>query len=236
MTSHGYGCARHEAELRTQGGNIFNILKSLEKVNKVYTFSRKELAADAKVTPIVSQDSTTWPTQFPTGSDIFFSALGTTRAKAGSFENQVKLDRDFNIELAKAASAAGTKVYVLISTGGANSSSSFGYPKMKGELEDAVSAMGFEHVVLVRPGIIAGTREEGRSGLNGTAELGLRKLSALFGSISYSLKDFWSQDADVIAKAAVHAGMDALNGEQKEKVRILGQADIVRLGRTEWKA
>ncbi|KAK4635326.1 hypothetical protein CLAFUW4_00021 [Fulvia fulva] len=218
------------------GGNIFATLQNLDKVNKLYTFSRKELATDAKVTPIVSQDSTTWPTQFPPGSDIFFSALGTTRAKAGGFENQVKLDRDFNIELAKAARAAGSKVYVLISSSGASSSSPLGYPKMKGELEDAVSAMDFEHVVLVRPGLIAGTREEARSGLNGTAELGLRKFAGLLGSISNGLKDFWAQDADVIAKAAVHAGLDALNGGQKEKVRVLGQAEIVRLGRTEWKA
>ncbi|EME50409.1 hypothetical protein DOTSEDRAFT_69063 [Dothistroma septosporum NZE10] len=107
---------------------------------------------------------------------------------------------------------------------------------MKGELEDAVSAMDFEHVVLVRPGLIAGTREEARSGINGTLELGLRKLAGVMGNVSYSLKDFWAQDADVIAKAAVHAGLDALNGQQKEKVKIVGQADIVRLGRTEWKA
>ncbi len=31
------------------------------------------------------------------------------------------------------------------------------------------------------------------------------------------------------------AGLDALEGKQTEKVRVLGQADVVRLGRTEWK-
>lgn len=49
------------------------------------------------------------------------------------------------------------------------------------------------------------------------------------------LKDFWAQDADVVAKAAVRAGLDAVEGKEKEKFRILTQADIVRLGRTEWK-
>lgn len=42
-------------------------------------------------------------------------------------------------------------------------------------------------------------------------------------------------DDHVIAKAAVNAGLQCLNGEFKEAVWELGQADIVRLGRTEWK-
>lgn len=49
------------------------------------------------------------------------------------------------------------------------------------------------------------------------------------------LKDFWAQDADVIAKAAVRAGVDCVEGRETERFRVLGQADIVRLGRTEWK-
>lgn len=42
-------------------------------------------------------------------------------------------------------------------------------------------------------------------------------------------------DDDVIARAAVNAGLKCLNGEVKEAVLELGQADIVRFGRTEWK-
>lgn len=64
----------------------------------------------------------------------------------------------------------------------------------------------------------------------------MRKIASFFGAVSGNrLKDFWAQDADVVAKAAVRAGFDATDGKETEKVRILGQADIVRLGRTEWK-
>ena len=38
-----------------------------------------------------------------------------------------------------------------------------------------------------------------------------------------------------LAKAAVRARLDCIEGKEQEKVRILGQSDIVRLGRTEWK-
>lgn len=64
----------------------------------------------------------------------------------------------------------------------------------------------------------------------------MRKIANIFGAVSGNkLKDFWAQDADVVAKAAVRAGLDAMDGKEKEKFRIVTQSEIVRLGRTEWK-
>jgi len=123
------------------------------------------------------------------------------------------------------------KVYVLISSGGASKSSRFAYPKMKGSLEEEVKALDFEHTVILRPGLIVGPREDSRP-----AEAAFRTVASILGSISHSLKDPWAQDADVIAKAAVSAGLKALEGEAPEKIWLVGQSDIVRLGRTEWKA
>jgi uncharacterized protein YbjT (DUF2867 family) len=128
------------------------------------------------------------------------------------------------------AKKAGTRVYVLISSANANSGSFFGYPKMKGELEDSIKALNFEHTIIVRPGFIVGQR-------SATAEVVLRKVKGLMGAVGGNqATDFWAQDAEVIAKAAVGAGLAAVNGEQTEKIRVVGQGDIVRLGRTEWKA
>ena len=135
-----------------------------------------------------------------------------------------------NLDLAKAAKASGTKAYVLISTSGASSSSPFGYPQMKGKLEDEVKALDFDHCIILQPGLIVGQRADTRM-----AELVLRKVAAGAGSLSNKLKDFWAQDAEVIGKAAVRAGLDCIDGKEQEKFRILSQADIVRLGRTEWK-
>lgn len=60
-----------------------------------------------------------------------------------------------------------------------------------------------------------------------------RSLAKSLGSVSNGLKDFWAQDAEVIARAAVSAG---LQGLEKKGVVVLEQSDIVRLGRTEWKS
>lgn len=43
---------------------------------------------------------------------------------------------------------------MLVSTSMADSSSWFAYPHMKGELEDAVKAMGFKRTILLRPGTL----------------------------------------------------------------------------------
>ena len=104
------------------------------------------------------------------------------------------------------------------------------YPKMKGELEDSVRSLGFEHTVILRPGLIVGSREESRP-----AEAVVRKIAGAVGWFGNALKDPWAQDADVIAKAAVQGGLMALEGKLEEKVVVLGQSDIVKLGRTEWR-
>lgn len=103
---------------------------------------------------------------------------------------------------------------------------------MKGDTEEAVKELGFKEVVIVRPGLIVGERQEKR-----TAEWVARKVAGGMGRFSSRLTDWWAQDVEVIAKAAVSAGLRCVEGkgEGKDGVWVLEQADVVRLGRTEWK-
>jgi len=133
--------------------------------------------------------------------------------------------------MATAAKASGVKVCVIISSGGVSTTSRFPYAKMKAELDEAVKELGFEKTVIVKPGLIVGTREDARP-----PEAFLRGIARGLGAISGGwLKDGWAADADVIGRAAVSAGLKALNGEMKEKVVEINQSDVLRLGRTEWK-
>lgn len=66
------------------------------------------------------------------------------------------------MELAKKAKEAGVKVYVLISSAGVSTNAMFPYSRMKAELDEAVKALDFEHTVLVKPGLIGGSREDSR--------------------------------------------------------------------------
>lgn len=212
------------------GGNILTVLSNHSAVSVIHAYSRRELPRSSpKLQPLTSSDSSTWPSLYPRNTPLFISALGTTRGAAGGIDNQRKIDYDLNLDLAKAAKKAGATTYVLVSSSGANPTSFLAYPKMKGELEEAVKKLGFEHTVILRPGLIVGNREDSRP-----PEFAFRKIAGLMGSLGDGFKDFWAQDADVIAKAAVSAGLKCVEGKATDKVWMLGQSDIVRLGKKEW--
>jgi len=173
-------------------------------------------------------DSSTWPSQYPPSAKVFVSALGTTVRQAGGFQNQRKIDYDLNVALAKAAQSAGATIYALISTSGANSTSRIPYSRMKGELDDAVSAMGFEHCIIVKPGLLVGERQDSRPG-----EFAARKVATWLGGFGDGRwKDSWAQDAHVVARATVAAVLQVRDGSNVDKVRVLDQKEIVRLGKS----
>ncbi|KAJ6108123.1 hypothetical protein N7523_009446 [Penicillium sp. IBT 18751x] len=217
------------------GSHILTSLLSNNAVNRVDTISRRTpqaatAAPQTKLTTYVSDDTSTWAAQLsalaPT-PEIFMSSFGTTRANAGGFENQYKIEHGLNVELARAAHDAGSKVCVLISSSGANKASNIPYSRMKGEIEEDVKALGFERTVILRPGLIAGTREESRP-----LEAGIRFIAGWAGKLHSSLKDGWAQEADVIGKAAVIAGLKALKGDVpagSEKVWTIEGKSIIAL-------
>jgi len=222
--------------LLAQGSHILTSLISSTAVSRVDTISRRTPAAasnaPAKLTTYVSDDSSKWSGQLSTLTptpDIFLSAFGTTKAAAGGFENQYKIEHGLNVELARAAHDAGVKVFVLISGAGASKTSSFQYSRMKADIEEDIKALGFERMVILRPGLIAGTREESRP-----AEAAVRFVAGWAGKLHSSLKDSWAQEADVIGQAAVKAGLKALNGDVpagSEKVWLIEGKSIIDIAK-----
>jgi len=174
------------------GSSILSTLLSLPSISSVHTLGRRQpTSTDTKLHPLITSDSAQWPSQLsgikPPPS-IFFSGLGTTKAAAGSVENQRQIDLELNLALARTAKESGVKIYVLISSGSANSKAMLAYPKMKGELEDAVRALDFDHTVFLRPGLIVGHREESRP-----LEFMAQKAAGLAGMLGNGFRDSWAQ-------------------------------------------
>ncbi len=96
--------------------------------------------------------------------DILFSALGTTLKKAGSKAAQRKVDYDYQYEFARIASENSVSDYVLVSAPGASPGSLIFYSRIKGELDRDVEKLPFRHVILIKPSILEGEREEERKG------------------------------------------------------------------------
>ncbi|KAH8725704.1 NAD dependent epimerase/dehydratase family protein-like protein [Phaeosphaeriaceae sp. PMI808] len=210
------------------GSNILKQLLAHPSISQVHAYSRRDLPASPKLSTITSTDTSQWASLFPRDANakIYFSGLGTTRAAAGGLEQQRKIDYDLNYDLAKAAKDAGVETCVLISSANASSKSAFAYPKMKGELEDAVKELGFKHTVILQPGCIIGPRTESRP-----AEAIVQGIAKALRSLTPVLTNGWAQDAAMIARAAVNAGIQCIDGKKEPGVWVLAQSDIVSLGK-----
>ncbi|KAM5346622.1 hypothetical protein ACJ41O_009627 [Fusarium nematophilum] len=217
------------------GSNILSTLLALESYNPVNTITRRApKATSPRLNAVVDSDTAKWAGILsgltPTPS-VVFSALGTTRAAAGGLANQWKIDHDLNIELAKAAKSAGASTFVFISSAGTRGfpSSMAPYGKMKNGVEDAIKEQGFEQAVILKPGLIIGSREHGRFG-EGLFQTAVGAIGRLSGAV----KDALGQDAEVIARAAVKAAQLAGEGKAPSKYWVVDAAEIIKLGRTEW--
>jgi uncharacterized protein YbjT (DUF2867 family) len=96
--------------------------------------------------------------------DKVFCALGTTIRQAGSEEAFRRVDYEYTLAIAKAARARGAGHFLLVSALGASARSRVFYNRVKGELEEAVQALGYPSLTIARPSLLVGDREEWRLG------------------------------------------------------------------------
>ncbi len=97
-------------------------------------------------------------------ADHVFCALGTTMRQAGSAAAFRRVDFDYPVALARAAQARGVRHFLLVSALGASSTSRVFYNRVKGEVEEAITALGFKAVTIARPSLLLGPRTEPRLG------------------------------------------------------------------------
>jgi uncharacterized protein YbjT (DUF2867 family) len=97
-------------------------------------------------------------------SDVLVCTLGTTIKTAGSQERFIEIDHDIPLALAKIAHEEGCNTFILVSSMGADANSSIFYSRVKGQLEEALKAVGFPRLHILRPSILLGDRQESRPG------------------------------------------------------------------------
>lgn len=88
-----------------------------------------------------------------------FCAIGSTIAQAGSQEAFRAVDVDAVLYFARAARAAQAARFVVVSSVGASSGSKKFYLRTKGEMEEAVSDLGFASVDILQPSLLLGPRK-----------------------------------------------------------------------------
>lgn len=114
-----------------------------------------DVAADARTTFHVV-DFAQLP-ELPAVADCYI-ALGTTIKVAGSQAAFRAVDFDCVVNTARAARAAGATRLAVVSALGADANSAVFYNRVKGEMQAAIGALGFESVVIAQPSLLLGDR------------------------------------------------------------------------------
>lgn len=109
-------------------------------------------------------------------ADALISCMGTTIKRAGSPEEQRKIDIDYTVQAAEIAKNLGCKTMLLLSSVGASQQkgTTF-YLRLKGELEAKLKAMQFQTLLIFQPGQLDGPRNENRVG----EKIGLKVMKQL---------------------------------------------------------
>jgi len=96
------------------------------------------------------------------GVDDVYCCLGTTIARAGSQQAFARVDRDYPQRIAERALENEAKQFLLVSSVGANPTSTNFYLRTKGEIEQGIEAMSFQSTHIFRPSMLLGERKEFR--------------------------------------------------------------------------
>lgn len=139
------------------GGLLLQALLADGTVSEVYALSRRPLGVHHPKLRVHLVDFGHLPVLPP--ADEAYLALGTTIKVAGSQEAFRAVDLEANLAVAKAAFAAGVRRVGLVSAAAANAKSSMFYNRVKGELEDALKAMGLTTLVIAQPSLLLDYRD-----------------------------------------------------------------------------
>ena len=159
------------------GRMLLPMLLASEHYRSVHVLLRRtspDIKANAKLT-VHEVDFAQLPA-FPAVDDVFI-ALGTTIKVAGSEAAFRQVDFDFVLNTVRAARAAGATRLAIVSALGADAKSPIFYNRVKGEMQVAISELGYESVVIAQPSMLLGDRaalgqparsgEYGRQGCSG---------------------------------------------------------------------
>ncbi len=130
-------------------------------------------------------------------ADEVFCCIGTTKAKTSDKSLYRAIDYGIPLSAGRLAEQNKIKTLSVISAIGANADSSVFYSRIKGEMEQAVLSCKIENILIYRPSLIYGKREDKRLG-----ERIATKFSKFFELFLFAkLKNYKSISGKELAKA-----------------------------------
>jgi len=166
----------------------------------------RELPAHAKLTSAVVDFGDLQ--RLPRVDDVFI-ALGTTIRAAGSQAAFRRVDFDAVLSTAHAGKDAGAKRLLVVSALGADAGSRVFYNRVKGEMEQAVVALGYETVVIAQPSLLVGDRTALGQPARSSEQWAIRLLGPVIDWVPPGVRPI---QADLVARAMLQAAADGRRG------------------------
>ena len=181
------------------GSQLLSILLESDNYDKVIAIGRRNL--DIQHPKLIQQKVDFNNIQLGEHSvDDIYCCLGTTMKKAGSKEKFRLVDFNYPVSLASYCLDNGAKQFLLVSSMGADEKSSIFYNQVKGEVENAVSKLGYPRLDIFRPSLLLGSRGESRF----AEDLGKAGMK-LFGFLFIGpLKNYKAIESSKVAKAMLY--------------------------------
>jgi uncharacterized protein YbjT (DUF2867 family) len=120
------------------------------------TFVETDLESKEKTCQIITDF------QAQASADMLICCLGTTIRQAGSRQGFLHVDHDLVLTSAIAAQQCGIDRMILVSAINANIRSKVYYSKVKGLVEQSLTALGFAQLIVVKPSLLIGQRKNVR--------------------------------------------------------------------------
>lgn len=147
------------------GSLLLQKLLKDERYGTILLFSRKEAGiSHPKVKEIVIDLFRLEDASDQFKADEVFCCIGTTKKKTPDQDEYRKIDFGIPVTAAQLCVKNDINAFLVISSMGASPKSSIFYSRTKGEMEEAVLAMGIPNTYILRPSLITGNRQEKRGG------------------------------------------------------------------------
>ncbi|MEV7414969.1 NAD(P)H-binding protein [Streptomyces sp. NPDC089919] len=204
------------------GGQLLARLLREPRYDRVTVLARRPLGLehprlDARVVDFAKLGAEDLP---EAGERDVYGALGTTIRQAGSQEAFREVDQHHTVRVAELAREAGAERIAVVSSVGAGSGSRAFYLRVKGDMEAAVTALGYPQTEFFRPSFILGHRPSRRRGEG----LGSSAATVLAPLLAGPARPYRPVPAGRLA-----AAMIAALGEDRPGVRVHTHDDFLAL-------
>lgn len=143
------------------GGQLLNILLEAPDYARVYAVTRRPLGREH---PRLANRVVVFPRMAEQLKGLVvtdaYCCIGTTIADAGSQQAFRDVDLDTVLQFAQAARALQAVRFIVVSSVGADAASKKFYLRTKGQMEEAVTAVGFPSLDILQPSLLSGPRRQ----------------------------------------------------------------------------